>query len=327
MDEQNAELLKLNLPVDSLWLPEAASVTVPSVDEPFWLIMWTCVFAFVVTTVPLFWFMYRYRRKTPDQKALDQTDHSQLLEIAWSAIPTVFFVIIFVWGFRGFLNLQTPPGDAMELRVTGQKWQWTIKYPEGVTVTGQGAEVPVPVGKNIKLVMTSVDVLHSFFIPNFRTKMDVIPWRYTTLWFNATKEGTFPIFCTEYCGKDHSRMLAKLKVMPQADYDAWVQKAAAEAGGPATIEKGMEVYNGVCLACHSVDGTRRVGPSFKGLYGTERKFADGSVVQANDDYLLRSILEPNAQVVEGYPPAMPPMGGTLNQTQIESVILYIKSLK
>lgn len=328
MNEPNPDLLKMPLSVDSLWLPEAASVTTPSVDDPFWLIYWTCVVAFVVTMVPMFWFMWRYRMKTPGQKAEDQTDHNQLLEIAWSAIPTVFFVIIFVWGFRGFLDLQTPPGDAMVLRVTGQKWQWTVKYEDaGLTLTGQGVEIPVPQGKPVKLVMTSVDVLHSFFIPNFRQKMDVIPWRYTTVWFNATKVGTFPVFCTEYCGQDHSNMLARIKVVPQEEFDAWLKKAAAEAGGPASLEKGQEVYNTVCIACHSVDGTPRVGPSFKGLYGSQRKLASGQTVEANDDYLMRSLLEPNADIVEGFPPAMPPMAGTLNQTQIESIILYVKSLK
>lgn len=327
MNEQAPEFLKMALPVDSFWLPEGASVTTPSVDEPFWLIYWTCVAAFVITMVPMFWFFWKYRRKSPDQKAESQTDHNQLLEIAWSAVPLAFFVLIFVWGFRGFLDLQTPPGDAMVLRVTGQKWQWTVKYDAGVTVTGQGATIPVPQGKPVKLVMTSVDVLHSFFIPNFRTKMDVIPWRYTTLWFNAEKVGEFPVFCTEYCGQDHSNMLAKIQVMPQAEFDAWLEKAAAEAGGPATLEKGQEVYNTVCLACHSNDGTPRVGPTFKGLAGSQRTLADGSTVTADDDYLMRSILEPNAQVVQGFPPAMPPMAGTLNQTQIESIILYIKSLK
>lgn len=328
MNEQTADLLKMPLSVDGMWMPEAASVTVPSVDEPFWLIYWTCVVAFVLVMAPMFWFMWKYRRKTPDQKAEDQTDHNQILEIAWSAIPLVFFILIFVWGFRGFLDLQTPPGDAMVLRVTGAKWQWTVKYEDaGVTVTGQGAEIPVPQGRPVKLLMTSVDVLHSFFIPNFRVKMDVIPWRYTTLWFNATKVGTFPVFCTEYCGKDHSNMLARIKVVPEEEFKAWLEKAAAEAGGPATLEKGQEVYNTVCLACHSTDGTPRVGPSFKGLAGSQRQFTNGTSAIADDDYLMQSILEPNAQIVQGFQPAMPPMGGTLNQTQLESIILYIKSLK
>ena len=328
MNEQAPEFLKMALPVDGFWMPEAASVTVPSVDDPFWLIYWTCVVAFVVTMVPMAWFFWKYRRKTPDQKAESQTDHNQLLEIGWSAAPLAFFVLIFVWGFRGFLDLQTPPGDSMVLRVTGQKWQWTVKYEDAnVTVTGQGAEIPVPLGKPVKLIMTSVDVIHSFFVPNFRTKMDVIPWRYTTLWFNADKLGTFPVFCTEYCGQDHSNMIAAIKVMPPEEFDAWLEQAAAEAAGPASVEIGQEVFNSVCLACHSTDGTPRVGPTFKGLAGSQRTLSDGTTVVADDDYLIRSILDPNAQVVQGFPPAMPPMGGTLTQTQIESLILFIKSLE
>lgn len=325
MNEQN-DLLSMELPVDTLWLPESAALSTPSVDEPFWLIYWSCVIAFVLVVVPMFWFMWRYRRKTPDQKAESQTDHNQLLEIAWSAIPTVFFIIIFVWGFRGYLDLQTTPANAMELRVTGQKWFWTVKYPQGVTVSGQGAEVVVPIDQPIRLVMTSTDVLHSFFIPNFRTKMDVIPWRYTTMWFQPNKAGTYPIFCTEYCGKDHSMMMARIKVVSREEFDAWTEEQAAAQLGDPTVEKGLEVYNSVCLACHSNDGTARVGPTFQGLHGSQRTFTDGTSAVADDDYLVESILEPNAKVVEGFPPAMPPMGGTLNQTQIDSVILYIKSL-
>jgi cytochrome c oxidase subunit II len=190
MNEPN-DLLSMQLPSGSLWLPEAAALSTPAVDDPFWLIYWTCVVAFVLVVVPMFYFMWRYRRKTADQRAESQVDHNQLMEIAWSAIPTVFFVIIFVWGFRGFLDLQTAPANAMELRVTGQKWFWTVKYPDqGVTVSGQGAELVVPIDQPVKLVMTSTDVLHSYFVPNFRVKQDVIPWRYTTLWFQPTKIGT-----------------------------------------------------------------------------------------------------------------------------------------
>jgi cytochrome c oxidase subunit II len=327
MNEPN-DLLSMQLPSGSLWLPEAAALSTPAVDDPFWLIYWTCVVAFVLVVVPMFYFMWRYRRKTADQRAESQVDHNQLMEIAWSAIPTVFFVIIFVWGFRGFLDLQTAPANAMELRVTGQKWFWTVKYPDqGVTVSGQGAELVVPIDQPVKLVMTSTDVLHSYFVPNFRVKQDVIPWRYTTLWFQPTKIGTYPVFCTEYCGKNHSSMLARIKVVTREEFDAWAEEQSAAQLGDPTVERGLEVYNAVCLACHSVDGSARVGPSFKGLYGSNRPFTDGTSAVADDDYLLESILEPNKKIVQGYPPAMPPMGGTLNQTQLESVILYIKSVQ
>lgn len=323
----DTDLTKIELPSTEVWLPKAASVTTPAVDDVWWLIYWTCVVAFILVVVPMFWFMWRYKRRSPEQKALSQNDHSQILEILWSAVPTVFFVLIFVWGFRGFLELYVPPKDAMELRVTGQKWVWTVKYDGDVTVTGKGAEFPVPVGKPVKLVMTSVDVLHSFFIPNFRTKMDVVPWRYTTLWFQATEEGLFPVFCTEYCGKDHSNMLAKIKVVSQAEFDKWLAAEKEKAGGSPTVETGLQVYNTVCVACHSNDGTPRVGPTFKGAMGRETELADGTKITVDDSYLMESILEPNKKVVKGFPPAMPPMGGTLTKNQIDSVVMYIKSLK
>lgn len=310
-----------------MWLPESAATSTPSVDDPFWIIYWTCVIAFVLVVAPMFYFMWKYRRKHEGQKALSQKDHSQTLEILWSAIPTVFFVWIFVLGFKGFMNLYVAPGDAMEIRVTGQKWQWTAKYPNGVTITGVGAEFPVPKDRPTKVVLTSVDVLHSFFIPNFRIKMDAVPWRYTTLWFEPTQEGTFPIFCTEYCGKDHSNMLARVKVMEGDAFDTWLKAEGEKAGGAPDVAKGEQVYNQVCVACHSLDGSRRVGPSFKGLAGSERQFADGTTAIADDNYLLESMLEPNKKIAKDYPPAMPSMKGTLNQTQLDSVILWLKTIK
>lgn len=350
MDENTLQSMKL--PVDSAWLPEAAASFTSSVDDTWWLIFWTCVVAFVVVMGPLFWFMWKYRRRHEGQKALSQADHNQVLEIAWSAIPTVFFVLIFFWGFKGYMNLQIAPADALEIRVTGQKWQWTWRYPNGVTVTGRGAEFAVPADRPVRLVLTSTDVIHSFFVPNFRAKMDAIPWRYTTLWFQAQppewdadpgpdyklkdaqelralveKNGypTYPVFCTEYCGKDHSNMLAKIKVMPADAFEAWLDKKAEESLGPASVAAGQKVYNAICVACHSLDGTRRVGPSLKGIFGRKATLQDGSTVTADEQYLLESILEPNKKVVQGYPPVMPPMGGTLNQTQIDSLILFLKT--
>jgi cytochrome c oxidase subunit 2 len=319
----------LNLPIDGLWLPEAASTTAGGVDQTFWLIYWVCVVAFLLVVIPMTAFMFVYKRKTPDQKALSQADHSQLLEILWSAVPTVFFVVIFVVGFRGFLNLYVPPAGAMEVQITGKKWDWTMQYPCGASIGGKGAEFPMPLNKPVKGVVTSVDVLHSFFIPNFRTKIDAVPYRYTTLWWQPTKEGTFPVFCTEYCGKDHSNMLAKIKVMPEAEWNAWYEKTCAEAGGPASAEAGEKIYSGKggCIACHSIDGTRRVGPSFKGLFGKTEKLQGGATVKVDEDYIMESILEPNKKIVESYPPSMPAMGQTLSKSDIDSVILYIKSLK
>ena len=312
---------------DTLWLPEAAATNTGGVDDPFWLIYWVCIISFIVTIVPMVWFMFKYKRKTPGQKALSQEDHSQMLEILWSAIPTVFFVVIFVAGFKGYMDMSVAPVDAMELRMTGQKWQWTAKYPNGVTITGQGAKFKVPKDRPTKVILSSVDVLHSFFVPNFRVKADALPWRYTTLWFEPTKLGEFPVFCTEYCGTAHSNMLAMIEVVEPAEFDKWLKEEAEKAGGAADVAKGELVYNQVCVACHSLDGTRRVGPSFKGLYGSERQLADGSKVIADDNYIMESMLEPNAKIAAGYPPAMPSQRGTLNQTQLDSVILWLKTIK
>jgi cytochrome c oxidase subunit 2 len=327
MDEEKAKILQaMELPVGDgfSWMPAAASTTTPAVDEPFYLIYWVCVVAFFLVVGPMCTFMWVYRRKTPSQKALSQVDHSQFLEVLWSAIPTVFFVIIFLAGFRGYLDLYVPPKDAMTVEVTGQKWQWTMKYPCGATITGAGAEFPMPKDQAVKVQLTAVDVLHSFFVPNFRVKMDAVPWRYTTLWFEATKTGVFPVFCTEYCGQDHSNMLATIKVMEREEWDKWYEGACEAAGGPATVEAGKAVYDSVCLACHSLDGSKKVGPTFKDLACSDRPTNAGTV-KADDAYLLESILEPNKKIVDGFPPAMPPMGGTLSKTKIDSTLLFLKS--
>lgn len=330
MDTSELELQSsLKLPLDGIWLPEAASTTAAGVDQTFWLIYWVCVVSFLLVVVPMTAFMFMYKRKTEDQKALSQADHSQLLEILWSAVPTVFFIIIFVVGFRGFLDLYVPPKNAMEVQITGKKWDWTMKYPCGASVGGVGATFPMPLNKPVKGVLTSVDVLHSFFIPNFRTKIDAVPYRYTTLWWQPTKVGTFPVFCTEYCGKDHSNMLARIEVMEQDKWDAWYTKACAESGGPASVEAGEKIYSGKggCIACHSLDGSKRVGPSFKGIWGRQEKLQGGEPVTVDEDYLIESILYPNKKIVEGYPPAMPAMGQTLSKTDIDSLVLWMKTLK
>lgn len=321
------KILEMQLPMDGVWMPKAASVAVPSVDDPFWLIFWACVITFFLLMAPMVYFIARYKRKTPDQKAESQVDHSQVLEIAWSALPLVFFGVVFYMGFTGYLNLTVPPANAVEVRVTGQKWFWSLDYPQGFTLGGAGETFVMPENTPIKLVMSSKDVLHSFYVPNFRIKQDVIPGRYTTLWFQATEKGEYPIFCTEYCGKDHSMMLGKIKVVSQEEYQKWAQATADAQGGEPTADKGKVVYEKYCKACHTTDGTRLVGPSFKGLAGRQEELTGGTKVEVNKEYLVESIVNPMAKVVNGYPPAMPSFKDSLKTNDIDSVILYIESLK
>jgi cytochrome c oxidase subunit 2 len=323
------KLQAMHLPLDGFWLPKATSTLAPVVDDPFWIIYWACVIAFFLMMAPMFWFAWAYRRKTKDQKAVSQVDHSQAMEIAWSVLPLIFFFWVFVIGFRGFLEIYVAPSGATEVQVTGQKWQWSITYTtntgDKVVVGGPGAEFVFPKGKKFKLVMKSQDVLHSFFVPNFRIKSDVIPGRYTTLWFEATEAGVFPLLCTEYCGKDHSNMLGKIKIVEtEQEFTDWLEKQKvtvvnAESGKALFEQKG-------CTACHSVDGTKLVGPSMKGLWERTEKTSAGEV-KVDAEYITESIWQPQAKIVEGYPPAMPPFQGQLNQDQINAIIEYIKVLK
>ena len=318
------KLQQMHLPLEGFWLPEAASTGAHYMDDPWWLIYWVCVVTFFLIMAPMFWFAWRYRRKSADQHAESQMDHSQLLEISWSVLPLIFFFWVFVLGFRGMLALYVAPADAMEVRVTGQKWIWSMTYPNGGQTGGTGADFVFPVNKPVKLVLTSKDVIHSFFVPNFRIKSDVVPGRYTTLWFEANKEGEYPVECTEYCGKDHSNMLAKIRIVSQAEYDKWVESINVV---PVTVATGEKIYKSYCIACHSIDGSKLVGPSWKGLYGRAEEMSDGTTVTADEAYILESILEPAKKVVKGYAPVMPSFKGQLKQEEIDSAILYIKSLK
>jgi len=291
-------------------------------------------------------FVVQYKRRSANDKTAYIT-HNTMLEFTWSFIPFVIMMVIFFWGKNIFNELRSMPdaSEAEEIHVVGVQWAWNFKYKNGIkqyTKEGISAEnkignvekqiMAVPLGKPVKLVMTSNDVIHSFYIPGFRNKQDVIPGRYTSLWFKAEKEGEFQVYCTEYCGLQHSQMPATIRVMKEPDYKAWLEAnkpvmAAGDGGMNEMAMKGEEIYDGKCKSCHSLDGTRVVGPTWKGLYGAKREFADGSSVDADENYLKESILNPAAKIVKGYPPAMPPYAGQLSDDEITQLIEYMKVVK
>tara|TARA_Y100000592_G_scaffold87499_1_gene142139 strand:+ start:1116 stop:2099 length:984 start_codon:yes stop_codon:yes gene_type:complete len=322
-------LQSLKVIVDSVWTPAVASANAADVDRLFYFIYWSCIILTVIVTVPTLWFVYKYRVKDGSRKALSQRDHGVLIETLWSVLPFFYLLILFVWGLRGYLNLYIAPPDAIEMRVTSQKWYWTIEYPDDkLSVSGQGVEFVIPVDTNIKMVFIAEDVLHSFFIPNFRVKMDNIPGRYTTLWFNANREGTYPVLCTEYCGKDHSNMLAKVRVTSMEEFRKWIEKTQNESDSLPPVELGEKLYlSKGCNACHSLGDNRLVGPGFKGLYGRNEKLSDGSTIKVDDVYIRESILNPAAKIVESYPNVMPSYQGQLKEREITGLIEYLKTLK
>ncbi len=223
--------------------------------------------------------------------------------------------------------LRTPPKDAMELHANGQKWKWTFDYkcPSGVLTEDA---LHVPVDRSVRMLISSVDVLHSLYIPSFRTKMDAVPGRYTDLWFQATKAGDYPIFCAEYCGTSHSDMLSHVVVHPAGEYEKWLNKACVDADSKVGPERGKDLFERQgCSTCHTVDGTPKIGPTWKGLFGKMEMMSDGKPYKVDENYLRESMMDPTAKVVQGFAPAMPTYKGKLSDKDIDGLIDYIKSLK
>lgn len=304
---------------NGIWLPESASTIAPEYDALFYFVYWTSVVLFVGVVAFMLYFAYKYRRTDPGERA-EMVEENTLIEISWVVVPTILVLLVFTWGFQTFIKMNVAPENAYQINVRGQQWSWLFEYPNGAT----SSELHVPADRPVRLKMSSTDVLHSFAIPAFRIKQDVLPNRYSTVWFEATKMGTYKIYCTEYCGTQHSGMLADVVVQSQSDFDQWLQDAAAPDDMPLP-QLGQRVYQQQgCQGCHSLDGTPGVGPSFQNLYNSERQFADGSSAVADDNYLRESILEPGAEIVQGYQNLMPSSYSSLSEREISALVAFIK---
>lgn len=274
-------------------------------------------------TVAMVYFAIKYRRRSEDDETPLIT-HNNKLEITWSVIPLILVLIVFGWGYKGWLTMQTPPDNAYEVQVSAFKWGWTFSYENGAQVAG---ELHVPYGRPVKLVMKSQDIIHSLFIPDYRVKADVLPNRYTSLWFQADEVGESNIFCAEYCGTDHSGMLAKVVVHENDDFQRWLGEQATGGGG-TPVERGENLINlQGCTSCHSIDGSSIIGPTFQGLFGSERTFEDGTSAVADENYIRESILNPSAKIVEGFQNQMTSYEGRLSDEDISDIIEYFKTLE
>ena len=301
------------------FLPEQASTIAPKVDELYVFALAISAFFSLLIAVVIFFFFIRFRRRSAGEVG-DRAHGSMVLEVIWSIIPLIICMVLFVWGALVFIEMRTVPENAIEYYATAKQWMWKFQHPEGQREINT---LHVPKGEIIKLTMTSEDVIHSFFVPAFRVKQDVVPGRYTTVWFEATKAGTYHLFCTEYCGSHHSQMIGSVTVMEPDDYQNWLA-GAGEAAPPAALGEALfEQY--ICNTCHFEDGTGR-GPSLVGVYGTEIRGTDGTVRLVDDDYLRESMLRPAAHVVEGYLQIMPTYQGQLSEVSLLQLISYIKSL-
>jgi cytochrome c oxidase subunit 2 len=311
-------------PSDDFWMPRASSVTVDHVDWIWHFMVWVSALSALLILGAMVYFCFKYKATSRKANELSEpsTDHNTTLEIAWSIIPMFVVVALFVWGFRGYMELRTPPQGALEIRATGQKWKWLFEYPHGTDDV-----LHVPVNQPVRVIINSVDVLHSLYMPNFRTKMDAVPGRYTELWFNATEAGEFPIFCAEYCGTSHSDMLSRVVVHEPGGYEKWVEevKKKIEELPPVELGKLMVEQNG-CTTCHSTDGTPKVGPTWKGMFGHDVATSAGNV-KVDENYIRESILDPQAKIVSGFAPAMPTYKGKLSDKKVDGIIAYLKTLQ
>lgn len=317
----------------SYWFGPQASTFAKDVDWLFNFILAVCAFFFVLIVGAAVYFVMKYRyREGVHEEPLPAPTHNTRLEIVWSVIPAVLVGVIFWYGFQTYVTLRTAPADCLEINVTAQKWAWDFQYPNGWSEP----ELHVPAGENVRLVMTSVDVLHSLWIPDFRTKMDCVQGRYSDIWFNAPEAGEHIIFCTEYCGTSHSRMLAKLVVHPNREaYEAWLANASNVTKNFPPVEAGQILFaKKGCATCHAVDaGGPAIGPSFVNLanhFGTSDKhqLQDKSFVTVDENYIRESILNPQAKIAAGANGnQMPTYQGRMKEEEISCIIAYIKSLK
>jgi cytochrome c oxidase subunit 2 len=305
----------------TFWLPPQASTVAPEIDGAFNFINLASLIMLVIVTVGLIYFAWKYRRRSHADRTV-RVEESKALELAWIVIPTLLVFVVFFWGFKAFIGTSIAPPNAYEIRAEGKKWLWNFTYPDGTQSTG---DLVVPVGTPVKLIMTSTDVLHSFYVPAFRIKHDVIPNRYTTVWFEAVAEGEYTVFCTEYCGTGHSAMLAKVIVKNLGGFREWLATGGG-AGGLTGAALGESLYTKqACNTCHSVDGSPGVGPSWLGTWGEQRPFTDGTSAVMDEAYVMESIYEPMAVVVEGYPGVMPAYPG-LTEDQVAGLVAYMKQI-
>jgi len=299
--------------------PEQASTFAPQVDHLLYFLLAVAVFFTVGIFTAIAYFAIRYRRRS--DRELPRAVHGGLpLEIAWSVIPFGLTMVMFTWGASVYFKESRPPDNALQIYVVAKQWMWKLQHMEGRREIN---ELHIPLGRPVKLTMTSEDVIHSFYVPAFRVKQDVVPGRYSTLWFEPTKPGRFHLFCAEYCGTRHSGMTGWIEVMSPRDYQAWL------GGGASTgslAENGQKLFEDLaCGNCHKADGSGRC-PTLVNLFGSTVPLTSGATVKADEAYIRESILQPAAKVVAGYQPVMPTFQGLVSEEGVLELVEYIKSL-
>jgi cytochrome c oxidase subunit II len=301
-------------------LPPTASSVAHEVNLLYLFIIAVCGFFTVLVSALVVFFAIKYRRRRPDDVGAD-IHGSLALGLTWTIIPLILSLVMFGWGADLFFRLASPPPNSMDLYVVGKQWMWKIQHPEGVREIN---EMHVPIGRPIRVTMGSEDVIHDYPIPAFRVKMDVVPGRLTTLWFEATVPGTYHLFCAQYCGTRHSGMIGQVIAMEPQDYEAWL--AGGRSAGTAA-ENGERLFTDLaCITCHKTDSSGR-GPSLLNVFGSTVQLADGRRIVADENYLRESIVNSQAKVVQGFQPIMPTFQGMVSEENLLQLLAYIKTLK
>jgi cytochrome c oxidase subunit 2 len=300
--------------------PERASTMAGRVDALYFALLGIAVFFSLLIAGLIVFYAVRYRRRTED--GVGARIHGGFaLEITWTVIPLLITMVIFVWGASVFFAMSSPPAETINIYVVGKQWMWKFQHLDG---RREIDELHVPVGRAIKLIMTSEDVIHDVFVPAFRVKADVLPGRYTSLWFEPTKPGRYHLFCAEYCGTRHSGMVGEVVVMEPSDFQAWLSSGESEgslAGAGARLFSAL-----ACNTCHRPDSQGR-GPVLDGLFGKTVTLQNGQTLVVDESYLRESILNPSAKVSAGFQPIMPTFQGLVTEDQLLELVEYIKSLR
>ncbi len=301
-------------------LPDSASTLSGEVDALYFYIWGVTIFFTLLISAVLIFFVIRYRRRNPFEIPRP-IEGSHKLETLWSVIPLLIVITFFVWGAKLYFTQYKPAQNAVEIYVVGKQWMWKFQHATGQREIN---ELHVPVGRKVKLIMTTEDVIHDLFVPAFRTKIDVVPGKYTTEWFEATKPGTYNFFCAEYCGMNHSGMRGYVVVMEPTEYENWL---SGNAGQTSPAAAGRNLYESLgCVSCHGANAEGGRGPALLGVFGSKVVLNNNSSITADEGYLRESILNPQAKIVTGFGPIMPSFQGQIGEEQLLQVVAYIKSL-
>ncbi len=300
--------------------PEQASTIAPQVDALYFFLIAVTAFFTGAIAIAVVVFVLKYRRK--HESDVGESIHGSVtLEIVWTVIPFLIAMVIFAWSSIVYFRIVRPPAETLEIYAVGKRWMWKFQHIDGQREIN---ELHLPVGRAVKLTMSSEDVIHDVFVPAFRVKADAIPGRYTTIWFTPTKPGEYHLFCAEYCGTKHSGMVGKVVVMESHDYQEWLSGGNSEG---TLAQKGQKLFQDLaCVTCHSPEGSGR-GPTLQGVFGSEVALSNGTIVTADDNYIRESILKPQVKLVAGFQPQMPTFQGLVNEEGLMALLEYVKSMR